>query len=367
MAEQLKMGDTTEQETQETAIPAPETTSLTERIKEKIDSTYETDYRVSPINSNRASALGHDCERYLVLMRLHWKKQKMPSLGTLRLFALGNLFENIVVDLLNKTSIRVQKAQMGLEWKEYNITGSIDGVIFTDGKELPLEIKSVSPFYFNDLKSFQDIKTHRYWFVRKWAAQMQLYLLMQNLPEGIMLLINKTSGEITPIEVDLDYDFAESLVAKAERIEKHLKDGTVPEPIKWDEDICGRCDWYGTLCVPDMEREGVEIMDDPELEAELDRREFLKPLRDEYEKLWKMVKVKIANKSGFCGSYEIGGKITNVKGNPNPKPKEPYSYWSPKIRRLPDGADATPETKAVEAPPDKEPELEKYNHLFEGK
>jgi CRISPR/Cas system-associated exonuclease Cas4 (RecB family) len=268
-----------------------------------------------------------------VLKRQNWKAETLPPLSLQYIFEEGNLHEDAVGDLLKKAGFKVSKSQTALDWPEQpklKITGHIDGTVTVDDKELPIEIKSVSTHYFDTIQTFEDIKTHKYWFVRKWAGQLTLYLTMMNKDQGLMVLKNKNDGRIKILDVMLDYDLAESLAKKAEAINAHVAAGTLPEPIEWDDNLCGRCGFYPHLCMPDIVREGAEIMDDPDLEAELERREILKPLASEYEKLEDTLKKKLNGRTGFCGSFEIGGKIVERKEYK----VDAGEYWRRNIRKL---------------------------------
>ena len=255
---------------------------------------------------NHASELAHPCIRYLVLKRLHWQEETLPSLSLQYIFEEGNIHEDAVSTLLRNAGHKVIKSQVSLEWKAYQLTGHIDGTI-VDEKELPVEVKSVSTHYFDTIQTFEDIKNHRYWFVRKWAGQLTLYLAMMNTDQGLMVLKNKNDGRIRILDVMLDYDLAESLIKKAETINAHVAAGTVPDPIEWD-DCCERCGFYPHLCLPDIMPEGAEIMDDPELETALERYFELKPSVTEYNQIDDVLKKRLDHRTGFCGRFEIRGK-----------------------------------------------------------
>lgn len=281
--------------------------------------------------------MGHPCIRHLVLLRLHWDKMTPHDLGLQYIFDEGNLQEERVVRDLLDAGIGYEQGQVGLNWKEYQITGHIDGAIRFDRDIYPLEIKSINQAWWGQIDTFEDIKKHKSWIVRKWAAQMTLYLLMKSQSKGLMLLKNKQSGRIKVLEVSLDYDLGEELVKKAEEINEHVKLNEVPEPMKWDEDVCGKCGFYPHLCMPDIIRDGTEIMDDPELEGDLARWWALKPLAKEWNDLDSRFKNDLKGRAGFCGDFEIGGKWIDNNGNPNPKPVAPYRYWKKSIRQLPGG------------------------------
>jgi hypothetical protein len=324
----------------ETELPSenPETTSYSNsparRIAEAVDEYVSTQRERRPIHANHASELAHPCTRYLVLKRHDWKAETLPSLSLQYIFEEGHIHEDAVSDLLKKAGFKVTKSQVSLDWPEQpslKITGHIDGTVKVDGREYPIEVKSVSTHYFDTIQTFNDIKMHKYWFVRKWAGQLTLYLAMMNTDQGLMVLKNKNDGRVRIIDVVLDYDLAEALVKKAEVVNAHVAAKTLPDPIEWD-DCCERCGFHPHLCMPDIIREGAEIMDDPELEAELERREELKPLVKEYGEIEDDLKKKLYKRTGFCGVFEIGGKMVSVTGYT--KVVQNSEYWKRNIRKL---------------------------------
>jgi CRISPR/Cas system-associated exonuclease Cas4 (RecB family) len=323
-----------------TEIGSPATTgsfpkSPASKIAAAVDEYVSTKRENRPTHANSASQLAHPCTRYLVLKRQSWKDETLPPLSLQYIFEEGNLHEDAVGDLLKKAGFKVIKSQTALDWPEQpnlKITGHIDGTVQVDGLELPIEIKSVSTHYFDTIQTFEDVKNHRYWFVKKWAGQLTLYLAMMNKDQGLMVLKNKNDGRIKILDVMLDYELAESLAKKAEEINHHVAAGTLPDPIEWDDNLCGRCGFYPHLCMPDIVREGAEIMDDPDLEVELERYFELKPIVSEYDKIDEVLKKKLKGRTGFCGSFEIGGKMVQVKGYSKVVPDS--EYWKRNIKRL---------------------------------
>jgi hypothetical protein len=271
--------------------------------------------------------------RYLVLLRLYWDQETPHDIGLQYIFDEGNHQERALLKDLAEADIEIIQSQIGLQWREYQVTGHIDGVIRWVGELLPVEIKSVNPNWWAKIDSFDDIKNHKSWIVNKWAAQMTLYLFMHNQERGLMILKNKSTGRIKALNVALDYELGEELIGKAERINKHVEAATIPDPIEWS-DPCERCGFFPHLCTPDIIRDGAEIMDDPDLEADLERWEELKPIIKEHKELDESIKARVRGKTGFCGDFEIGGTLVHMRGNPNPKPTEDREYWRANIRRI---------------------------------
>lgn len=270
-------------------------------LKHKVNS-----YQQWPVRSNRASQLGHPCEKFLVYQRTAWEKAEIPSPEKLVIFQEGNVHEEAVLSDLRKAGLRIIQQQRGFEYKEHEITGSIDGKLILDGKAIPLEIKSCLPFVFDSINSVEDIKNHKNYYIRAYLAQMNLYLLLDGSETGILLFKNKNSGALKQITVNLDLDIAESLIQKADRINQHVKNGTLPERIEYEEDICGDCSFF-LMCLPqEALKSSAELVDDPDFEEMLNRRKKLEPYKKEYEELDKAIKNKIKKAVEGDGKLVIG-------------------------------------------------------------
>jgi CRISPR/Cas system-associated exonuclease Cas4 (RecB family) len=106
---------------------------------------------------------------------------------------------------------------------------------------------------------------------------------------GTPLAKDRSSGQLKEIWMDLDLEFAEALIQKCERINHCVANQTIPPPIPWEEDICGRCQ-YGHICLPEVKHTAIDLSAQPELETHLNRRAELAPLKKEYEQLDEDVK-----------------------------------------------------------------------------
>lgn len=236
--------------------------------------------RIYPCRVNRASQMGHPCLKYLVLSRTRWT-DKMPYGADLQLiFDEGNYQEQLVLDKLRKVGINIVHQQRDFEWAEYQITGHIDGMLESDGRLIPIEIKSTSPYNFDALTNAENIVETMLagpTYMQKYPAQMLLYMLMSNKDQGLWIFKNKVTGQIADRLVELEpwLDYAESIVSKAEVINAHIRDKTEPEGVN-DWMICRDCD-FNHICHPDK-TDGDHFDMIAELEPLLDRRDELKAL-----------------------------------------------------------------------------------------
>ena len=303
-------------------------------IVEKIEQWVQSQARVTPQYANRASELGHPCLRYLVFLRTKWDQRSPYSVGTLLRFLEGQLHENAVIDLLRRAGFVIVEQQRTFYWEKYQISGHIDGKVMIEGKTYPLEIKSVSPFIWPKLNSIEDMKRSKFMYIRKYPAQMMIYLLLDNSERGVMLLKNKSSGQLKEIWVDLDYDLAEEMVQKAEAVNRHIEEGTVPNPIEYDEEICGQCPFVH-ICMPDVFRHPIGISEDLELIEKLERWWELKPLAEEFRNLdADLSKAFEGVDRMLIGDFLITGKWVERKAYTVPESR----YWRKSIKKLVGGS-----------------------------
>jgi CRISPR/Cas system-associated exonuclease Cas4 (RecB family) len=173
---------------------------------------------------------------------------------------------------------------------------------------VPTEIKSAAPRPFESINSIQDMLNHRYLYMRKYPAQLQLYLIMDNKEVGVFIFKEKVKAVPKELWVRLDLDYTESLIQKAEAINKHVAEGTLPDPIEYKEDVCGECA-FAHICMPDRIGKEVEISDNTELLELLSRYETLKPGAKEFDEVDKRISEIVKGKDKILvGDFFIEGK-----------------------------------------------------------
>lgn len=298
-------------------------------LTEKLIDLKRSKIRQSPCHTNRASELGHPCERFLVFRRTRWQDAILHDVSLQFLFDEGSLHEQAVLRELNEAGVPIIEQQRDYEDKATLITGHVDGKIPVEGAAYPLEIKSMSPYIWQRIETVDDLMTGPV-HLRKYPAQLQLYMLLSNSEKGVLLLKNKATGQVKELWMDLDLDFAESLLKKAERINAHVAAGTVPAPIEYDEAICGRCA-FQHVCLPDVKRDAMDLLTDPDIEAKLTRRAELEPLKKEFESLDKEIKGKTKDvEKAIIGDFLITGKKRTRTGYT----VAPSEFWETKISKL---------------------------------
>jgi len=308
-------------------------------IVSKIDELKSSKIKVYPVRTNQASQLGHPCMRYLVHLRLDWDKKKPHTLKAQYIFDEGNLQERQVIKEMIEAGINVEKTQEYFDWKEYQISGKVDGFI-RDGKELiPFEIKSMNPYIFERINSIKDFSKKEY--LQRYVAQIVLYMFMTNSEKAIFILKNKSTGEIKQINVELTdelYEYAEKLLQKAERINEYVGKGEYPEPIEYNEEVCEYCS-FKHLCPQVKPEKEIEEVTDEEIKEKLEKWYSLKDIAKEFSELDKEIKTKFKGKVCKVGNFYISGKWIKSKRYDIPKEiKEKYAkeyeYWRAEIRRV---------------------------------
>lgn len=282
-----------------------------------------------PVRSNRASNLGHPCERFLVYERTRWQEKVLHDVTLQFIFDEGNIHEAAVIRELQDAGFQIIEQQRAFEWKKYEITGHVDAKIKDNGSFIPIEIKSMSDWAWKAVNDLSDMYKSKAVYMRQYPAQMTLYLLMDEKEEGAFILKNKTNGLLKQIPVKLDYEYGEALIQKAERINAHLKGETLPDRIEFS---VGACEWcaYSHICLPEHKHEG-SIINDPELEAKLDRRGALKTMKDEYDDLDKEIREAVREKPELVvGNWILKGKWVDKKAYT----VEAGRYWQTTIKQL---------------------------------
>lgn len=303
-------------------------------IVERIIEAKQEKIKQWPVNANRASELGHECLRYLVLNRTRWQEKTLHDARVQMIFDMGRTVEDAVQQDLREAGFTVVEQQRPFQWGKYQITGRIDMKLAINGDVFPTEIKSAAPYSFESINSIEDMRRHKYLYMRKYPAQLTLYMLMDGKERGLFLFKNKSTGELKEIWMDLDYEFAESLIKKAEAINKHVAEGTLPEPMDYQEDICGECS-FAHICLPDRIGKEVEIVDDSELLELVTRYVKLKPGAKEYEKVDKRISELVQGREKILvGDFFITGKwIDRATYDIPPEVKDKYKGASPSWKK----------------------------------
>lgn len=276
-----------------------------QQINERLNKAKEDKITVYPCNNLRASNLGHPCERYLYLLIRHWDEQRPHNVGLQNIFDLGNTLEEHTIKNIKEAGFEVVTPTCR-SWKIENplVTGREDIRIKDEnGELLPVEIKGLAPQEWDKLNTVDDFLNSKRYYVRGYPAQLYMYMLHFGKETGFFALTNKLTGQTKFIEVPFDYDYAEGLLQKAERVYAALEAGTPPEPCD-DISVCEGCSLQH-VC-GECRRMPADIEIDGELDELIDRREALAPAKREYEAIDKQIKFHVGDRDKIIsGKYLI--------------------------------------------------------------
>lgn len=276
-----------------------------EQINAKLFKAKADKIKVYPCRNIRASNLGHPCERYLYLLIKHWDEQKPHDVGLQNIFDLGNTLEEHTISNIKEAGFEVLTPTVR-SWKidKPFITGREDIRIKDEnGELLPVEIKGISPFEFDKLNTIDDFFKSKKAYIRGYPAQLQAYMLYFGKEKGFFALTNKLTGQTKFIEMPFDYEYAESLLQKAERIYAALETNTPPDACD-DISYCEGCS-LAHIC-GECRRVPTDIDLDDELDELINRKQALAEAKKEYEAVDKEIKARVGEREKIItGQYLI--------------------------------------------------------------
>ncbi len=288
--------------------------------------------RLYPQRTNRASECGHPCERYLVLARTRWQERVLHGPELELIFEGGRMIEEMALAQLREAGFEVTEQQRAFEWPALQLTGHLDCILRVGGEAYPVEIKGLSHYTWQSVNSVEDMLRSTQVWMRRYPAQLTMYLLNSGRERGLFYLVSKQTYAPKVIWVDLDYDYAESICQKLERVNAHVAAGTLPDPVE-DYTCCQDCGFLH-ICLPEVKGQALEISDEPRLIELLERREALAPAKAEYEAVDKELKKLIEGREKLvAGDWLITGRWVERKGYTVPDSR----YWLPKIVKLAPG------------------------------
>jgi hypothetical protein len=313
-------------------------------IEERRQTELERRISAYPRNNPIASDLG-PCTREMALAMLHWKERPLFGPDLKARFERGNLIENAVLNELAALGITVRVERRPFEILDRRrekliMRGKIDGFVQYDGRDYPMEVKSLDPNIFRQIHAVEDFT--RYGFMAKYPKQLQSYLYNEAIDEGFFLLDDCT-GRWKLIPVTLDLVLVEAILQQCEaaveavsRVRAGAGEADVLPAYHEDPSVCRRCWCFGRVCTPPAEYHGLAMETDPEFEAQLDRRAELEKAHKEYEDLDKAVKARVRGKDGLVvGNYLIQGKALTTAYKA--QPERTVEQWRTTITRITGG------------------------------
>lgn len=273
---------------------------------------------------NWASEYHHPCKKFLVHCRLDWaKRQGIDIDGRWRVeegidkeWAVKKWLGNIGYEVTQSQAYWNTDDADLLEFKALKISGKIDGMVATNGKlpgafqdvrEVPVEVKSTSPHFWDSTKTIEDIKRHSKFWISKIPSQLNTYLVFTHSPGGLLILC--TFGKRPRIMPMLfDKELWEQDCAFVKSVNYYVRMKKYPKPMPFDPTICGMCD-FDHICTPLRTTGLIEIdaVDEMELELYLELKEEKKKFDDMHARLIgkKDKPGKYHGKEAMAGNIEI--------------------------------------------------------------
>ena len=274
---------------------------------------------VYPCNNLRASNIGHPCERYLYLLIKHWEEQDPHDVGLQHIFDLGNKIEEYTIEKLKAAGYEVITPTQR-SWKIDLLNGIVSGREDIrikdpeDGQLYPAEIKGLSPFEWERLNSIDDFYNSKHHYVRGYPSQLLTYCYRFEKEKGFFVLTNKLTGAIKVIDVPFDWDRADEMMKKGERVYAALADptgNTLPKACD-DFSVCEKCAMK-RICTASVDRTEMQF-DDGELEALIGLKEELAPSYKQYNEVQDQIKKCVGDREKvLAGNYVVTTKTIERK------------------------------------------------------
>jgi hypothetical protein len=322
-------------------------------IQTAIDDYLRGKVRSFPCHVNRISSMGEKCLRRLYYERTAWDKKAPVSPRLQAIFETGNVLEPVIERAISeighaaKPAFRIVGAQTTTKndlFDKYQIAGTIDGFLQVEDIEKAkaentkdtwftvgvVDIKTMSPNIFPGINSMADLEKHEW--TAKYKGQVMLYSRAHGYSKCFLLLVNKTAlYEMKLIEFDVDMDYTNALLEKADPVNKAIKKGKPPEGIN-EADVCTECPFYAFCAPPIQFGTELTVEDREDLIASLDAMKEYELMHKQYEANERVRDKILENFKGInllCGPY----MITWSKGKRHYKAVEEHDTitWSKKI------------------------------------
>lgn len=284
-------------------------------MNNKIKENKQSKIKLYPCNNLRASNVGHPCERYLYLSIKNWEDKKLHTETTQCIFDLGNQIEEYVIQTLKDAGFEVITPTVRA-WKVEKplITGREDlRIKLEDGQFYPVEVKGLAPQEWDKLNTVQDFLNSKRYYVRGYPAQLYIYMYQFGKEKGYFALCNKLTGEIKLIEVPFDYEYAEKILQKAEKIYKCLEKNELP-PSCDDISVCEYCD-LAHVCTANIKRVETDVDTTGELDELIDKKQELAPAYREYSEINDKIKKVVGEREKVLSNkYLFERKVIHKEG-----------------------------------------------------
>lgn len=236
---------------------------------------------------NRASVLPHACENYVLMYRRWWQEHVRPTPHLCSVFRQGNVMERDTrLFLEGELRFPLRRSGMSQDWPAYQISGSIDTEIQINGEWVLAELKSCHPNVYAQVNTVADFAAMKFHVFKRYPGQLLTYQWLGAQERALMILRNKGSTDIKALWQYLDehLDYAETLVQRAERVNRALAEDTPNLSQLSDPDVCEECEFFAR-CAPPMMTKPPLISRNPAFIDLLDRRGAVEAASVEFKAL----------------------------------------------------------------------------------
>jgi hypothetical protein len=217
--------------------------------------------RTSPRNPV-ASDL-NDCEREMYLAIKHPEARPDPDPDAQERMSTGDVASKAVRQRFEAMGYTVVETEGPIDPHrragQVALTGRLDFIVVFEGQRIPVEVKDVSEWMFEQLATYDDLD--RYAWTRKWRRQALAYCLQKGAEQGVVALHHR--GNVHLIDfVLLDHmEDAEDALARAEHVALAAGKGE-PPPFTKDPSLCRGCWAFGRICQPPIEEQGAAVLEE---------------------------------------------------------------------------------------------------------
>lgn len=277
--------------------------------------------------------IGIDCNAYHYFAFTQWQARPEPDDILLEIFDEGNLHEPSIRHKIESAGFKVCNINepFVIKWGDaLPVRGKMDMLLEVNGSKIPSEAKSMSPHIFDSVDTWEDMLNHNSPHVRAYPWQLMLYQhAFGKAKWGTFVLKNKVTGVVKFVKQPYMPEMIEVLKNRVLLLTKAIRDdiGDLDQMRNFEEKRCSGCD-FKFQCLGARAEGMVAIIGNAELEMLLYRREELKKMKQEYEKIDKKVKEQLkGTDNAIIGDFFIRGKNVDRAGFT----VAPTTYWKSDI------------------------------------
>ncbi len=190
-------------------------------FNEMIDNHLKREHKPKDVGRYYPSEIG-------MCLRKTWYSYKFPmeiKPELQRIFEAGNIMHGFVVEVMKSeknSHVQLLKSEFPFtqDIDDFTISGRIDNLLLVkaSNKEVLVEVKSSA-----DIGYVKEAAPHN-------AVQLQLYMHLLGIHNGILLYIDKKNLQSKVFEVKYDKEEAEKIIERFRALHSSLVSGNIPEP-----------------------------------------------------------------------------------------------------------------------------------------